>query len=234
MKIIAYKLYENAMDLIPSKPTREWMDNSINKNPYRCLPLLMANSYGWSIVSSAEFVAEWNGGQRKEDITIENISGNNPAISHFGEGVLTWHTGYLFRTEFPYGIYATGSPNEIFQNVVCLSGIVETHWLPFPFTMNWRFTTPGKTRVKQGDVIAHVYPIKLDIFDEVETEVRMIAENPELQAQYNSWSQSRREFLDKPRKHTEWQKNYFKGKDLDGKNINEHFTNINAPEFKNR
>lgn len=231
MKITAYEVSEK-MDLVPSKPTRLWMDNSINKNPYRCLPLTMANSFGWDLISKSESVIEWNGGQRAEDLTINNISGGCFPVSHFGEGVITWHTGYLFVTEEPYGLYVTGPANEPIHNIICLSGIVETYWLPFTFTMNWRFTAPGKITIKEGDVIAHIFPINLDLFENMQAEVTSINNNTLLKEQYESWSKSRAEFNNKPRKKDEWQKNYFKGSDLAGKRQEkEHRTNPNVPNF---
>ena len=230
MKITAY-LVSDAMELCPASPNREWMDISINKNPYRCLPLTMANSYGWELKSKSELTAEWNGGQRPEDVKITQISGSCFPSSHFGEGVLTWHTGYLFRTEFPYGLYVTGSPNQPFHNITYLSGIVETHWLPFPFTMNWRFTAPGAVHIKHGDVIAHVFPVRMDLFDEVLAEVVPISSNPELEDQYIQWSESRMNFNNKPRNDQEWQKNYFKGLDLKGCKMEGHRTNPKVPNF---
>lgn len=234
MKITAYKVVRDVMELRPASPNRGWMDDSINKNAYRCLPLTMANSYGWELLSRSEITAEWNGGQRPDDVKITRASGACFPSSHFGEGVLTWHTGYLFRTEFPYGLYVTGSPNEPFHNIVCLSGIVETHWLPFPFTMNWRFTAPGSITIKEGDVIAHVFPVKLDVFDDMESaEIIPIEDNPELYGEYKEWSESRLQFNKKTRASDEWQKNYFKGVNLKGEKIEDHRTKPNVPNFKN-
>lgn len=232
MKTTAY-IVSDAMDLRPASPNRRWMDDSVNKNAYRCLPLTMANSYGWELISKSEVTAEWNGGQGPNDIKITHVSGTCIPISHFGEGVLTWHTGYLFRTEAPYGLYVTGSPNEPIHNIICLSGIVETHWLPFPFTMNWRFTAPGKVTIKEGDVIAHVYPVKIDVFDEISSaEIKNIDANPELKTQYTEWSESRAQFNKRPRERGEWQKNYFKGADPKGDRVEGHKTKPNVPQFK--
>lgn len=230
MKITAYEV-SGAMEIRPASPSRKWMDESINKNPYRCLPLTMANSYGWELLSKSEIVAEWNGGQLPSDMTVTRVSGKCFPTSHFGEGVLTWHTGYLFRTEAPYGLYVTGSPNEPIHNMTCLSGIVETHWLPFPFTMNWRFTAPGKVTIKEGDVIAHIFPIRLDVFGDMEAEIEKIDANPGLKEQYDAWSSSRAEFNNRPRENNEWQKNYFKGVNLSGNKVEGHKTNPNVPNF---
>jgi len=57
IKITAYQVVNDSMEIRPASPNRKWMDDSINKNPYRCLPLTMANSYGWEIISKSEVVA---------------------------------------------------------------------------------------------------------------------------------------------------------------------------------
>jgi hypothetical protein len=230
MKLTAYKVSE-AMEIRPASPSRKWMDESINKNPYRCLPLTMANSYGWELISKSEAVAEWNGGPYPSDVKIENVSGSCFPSSHFGEGVITWHTGYLFTTEYPYGLYVTGSPNQPINNIICLSGIVETFWLPFTFTMNWRFTQPGKVTIKVGDVISHIFPVRMDAFQDLQPELRNINDNPELKQKYQDWSSDRSKFLKGHREKGDWQKTYFKGVDLLGNKEENHKTNPNVPNF---
>ncbi len=233
MKITAYKVKKETLGLVPAKTTRKWMDESINKHPYRCLPMLMANSYGWDLVSKSEFTAEWNGGKYPKDLTITNASGECVPTSHFGEGIITWHTGFLFRTEYPYGVFVTGSQNEPIKNITCLSGIVESHWLSFPFTLNWKFTCPSKIKVEIGDVISQLILVRLDIFEQVEAEIIEISENPQLKKEYEDFCKYRSEFNSKPdRKKEEWQKNYFLGTKLSGESVDLHNTKVKAPPFK--
>jgi hypothetical protein len=232
MKITAYQVIKDTLEIKPSKTTRKWMDESINRHPYRCLPMLVANSYGWDLISKSEFTAEWNGGQYPKDVIITKESGTCFPTSHFGEGTITWHTGFLFRTEYPYGVFVTGSQNEPVKNITCLSGIVETHWLSFPFTLNWKFTTPSKIKVNIGDVISQLMPIKLDMFDHVEAEIKSIDNDPELKKEYEELCKHRSEFNSKPdRKKEEWQKNYFQGTKLSGESEEFHFTKIKVPSF---
>ena len=50
--LIAYQISED--DSAPIRPApreRKWMDNAYQKYPYRCLPLVVANQYGWEILS---------------------------------------------------------------------------------------------------------------------------------------------------------------------------------------
>lgn len=248
MKIYAYPLYKNAQEIKTGNSKREWMDNSTVKYAYRCLPLNIANSYGWYFESDAEFNVTWDGGNHPDSVKIEKINGVHFPISLFGEGTFTFHLGYLFKTEYPYGLYVTGTPNYPKPNVIPLSGVVETHWLPFTFTMNWKFTQPGQVNFKPGDVICHIFPVNLEIFEQVTPEIRSFDDDPEFYKQYKDWSQSRNQFsadLNAGKfKNNEWQKFYFQGKyppdgiekcpfhtKEDGEQVSTHRTNLNVPKF---
>ena len=65
--------------------------------------------------------------------------------------MLTFHPGYLFRTPPGWSMWAMGPPNHIKDGIQPLAGLVETDWLPFPFTMNWIFTRPGTVRFEKGE-----------------------------------------------------------------------------------
>lgn len=235
MKVTAYPVSTSLLELRPAKSTRLWMDDSLNKNPYRCLPLSMANSYGWEILSSSDVVAEWNGGKNPHDVRVQLLSGEHPPSPHFGEGTLTWHSGYLFKTEYPYGMYVMGSPNQPTPNIMGMSGIVETYWLPFTFTINWKFTQPGIAKINKGDVIAQIYPIDVHLFDNVEAEIKSLSDDPEFEDAYWHWNLSRNKFLkQRTRPAHVWQRNYFQGKHPHtGEKEPTHRTKPNTPDFIN-
>jgi hypothetical protein len=52
--------------------------------------------------------------------------------------VLSFHPGYLFRTDPEWAVWCRGAPNSHKDGIVALDGLIETDWLPFFFTMNWR------------------------------------------------------------------------------------------------
>jgi len=234
MKITAYKISEHVPPLVPARVKREWMDNTVNRFAYRCLPLTIANSYGWEIRSTSEFIAEYIGGSSPDNIKIKQISGNSFPQSYFGEGILTWHPGYIFKTEYPYGLYVQGPVNESYSNFIPLAGVVETHWLPFTFTMNWKFTAPGIIHMKQGAPICNIFPVDLTIFDNIEAEIVPLQNNKELYDDHMAWSDSRTQFLKNPRKPEDWEKNYFKGVHPHKKNekMETHITKLNVKEFQ--
>ncbi len=250
MKLIAYPTTTQPCIIRPANSKREWMDVATNKNPYRCLPLSMANSWGWEIISTAKFTAEWNGGQGPHDVKVTMLDGHTPPSPHFGEGTLTWHSGYTFRTPYPYGLYVTGAPNYPKPNVIPLSGVVETHWLAYTFTMNWRFTQPGTFTMDIGEPFCQIFPVNMDTFDEVEPEIHSMTDDKEFYDRYWDWNISRQEYLTEQNMGMHdasvWQKHYFQGTNppdrrkcpvhinKDREEKSDHRTKPNVPEFTDK
>lgn len=91
-------------------------------------------------------------------------SATPPAISHFGVGVLTFHVNAVITTPPGVAIYATGPANNPKHGISPLSGIIETDWLPFTFTMNWRMTVKNEwVYFEKDEPFCLFYPIRLDM-----------------------------------------------------------------------
>jgi hypothetical protein len=226
MKLICYRVEADAPPLLPGRTDREWMDVFDARHPYRCLPLVIANSSGWEIVSPATFTISWNGGNRNEDFRIDAEDGyeslNRLVTAHFTTGIITFHTGYLFRTEPGWNLWCGGPPNWPKDGIYPLSGVVETDWLPFPFTMNWRMTRPGMVRFEKDEPFCFIHPVQQSAVDEVQPLIRELSSDPELENDYHMWSESRSQFLERlEAKDPEtiqqgWQRHYFKGQTPEG------------------
>src|SRR5262249_23045360 len=143
----------------------------------------------------------WNGGPQAEDITIAALDGyphlKHFASSHFTHGIVTFMTGYLFVTEPGWNLLATGPFNQPRDGISPLTGIIETDWLPYPFTMNWQMTRPGTVRFERGDTFCLIVPIRKEDLESVEVEIFNLADNPELQSRHNAWRDKREEFMAK-------------------------------------
>jgi hypothetical protein len=228
MKLTCYQIDASAPALVAGEPDRAWMDKFSHRHPYRCLPLVFANTSGWELRLPIAFTATWNGGPLGTDITLAPTGDTTAeqlqrwATSHFGGGVLTFHTGYLFRTEPGWDVWVGGAPNVIKDGIQPLVGIVETFWLPFPFTMNWHFTRPGTVRFDQGEPYCFITPMPHAALDEIQPEVLPLQSDPELFAQYQAWGSSRAQFIaDLNNKDSDavkqgWQRDYFQGRTPDG------------------
>jgi hypothetical protein len=102
MHLDCYKIHEFAPEIVPGSAGREWMDTFQDRQPYRCLSLTMANSAGWEILCPLGLTIEWNGGPMEEAIRLTGNEAWPPVASvasgHFRRGIVTFHTGHLFRT----------------------------------------------------------------------------------------------------------------------------------------
>ena len=234
MQLDCYKIHDIAPEIIPGRSTREWMDAFPDRQPYRCLPLSMANSTGWEILCPMDLKITWNGGPRTEDIRLET-TGDPEAISsfadsHFQRGIVTFHTGHLFRTPPGWGLMTTGAPNFFKDGIAPLTGLVETDWLPFPFTMNWQMTRPGEVIFRKGEPFCFIFPMQHQKLEEIEPKRMLLASNPDLEKDFHAWSTSRGEFNQKLHDRDEeatkagWQRHYMRGEIVSGGSADAHQT----------
>jgi len=221
-----YALNANPPPIVPAARSRPWMDAFPGRHAYRCLPLAIANGYGWEVLSPHAFTIEWNGGPAATDVTFK-ADGVAHYLEHlvnanFTRGIVTFHTGYLFRTEPGWHLLATGPANAGKDGIAPLTGVIETDWLPYPFTMNWQLTRPGITRFARGEPFCRVLPVQAGVLETIEPEILDLDDDPELAAQYAAWRGKRDEFMaayragDPATLKQAWQKFYFHGTLSDG------------------
>jgi hypothetical protein len=221
LELECYPVADRPPDIVPGRAQRQWMDAFAERHPYRCLPLSMANSTGWELLCPFGFSAEWNGGAAQEDIVIRpdrpNPDFHHVVTSHFTRGIMTFHAGYLFRTPPGWSLTCAGPPNMPKDGIYPLQGLVETDWLPFPFTMNWVFTRPGRIRFEKGEPFCFIYPVKEKQLDEFEPVQRSLNSNLPFKQQYEAWFRLRDDFNARLRRRDPaamkeaWQRFYFKG-----------------------
>lgn len=229
MKLVCYAVDRDPFPLRPAPVTREWMDRIPDHHAYRCLPLNIANSHGWEIASPCAFEVEWDGDPSVRGMAIRALDGypdvSTVAVSHFAHGIVTFYLSYLFRTEPEWNLLATGPFNRPKDGIAPLTGIIETNWLPYPFTMNWQMTRRGKVRFEKDEPLCVVFPVRVRAVLDTHPEIRNLADEPALEAQALAWQKHRDEFAERvhardPAALKEaWQRYYFLGKLPDGTNV---------------
>jgi hypothetical protein len=241
MKLVAYVIDGHHVDIRPAPIDRDWMDASAQRFAYRCLPLNIANAHGWEILCPTAFTATWTGNPGLGEVQIQT-SGNAeaPAVSHFGLGILTFHLPCLFRTEPGFDLMVQGPINLPKDGIAPLSGVIETDWAPYSFTMNWKFTR-SRTVVSfaQGEPFCHVFPVRRGELEAIEPELRLLSEEPDLKRQFDSWTQSRSQFNadlkvpDSGASAERWQKHYYQGVDAEAqhKPAEDHRTRLRLRPF---
>lgn len=241
MKLVAYVVDGHKVDIRAAKVTRDWMEKTPEKYAYRCLPLNIANTHGWEILCPHAFSAVWTGGIGKDAISIRTEGPQHLApLSHFGSGVITFHVNVLFRAEEGYNLFVSGPVNTPKDGIYPLSGIVETDWSPYTFTMNWIMTRPNhEIRFEKDEPFCMIFPVRRGDVEKVEPVAMKLSSNPELKEAHDKWAASRLEFnkeLQTPESKAQadkWQKLYYRGLDVEGEEEFEaHQIKLRLQEFK--
>jgi uncharacterized protein DUF6065 len=228
------------LKIVPASPARFWMDFSTEGWANRCLPLLIANQSGWCLLNDAEFEVTWTGSKQLDGVKLKFAGGQSSgsAQSMFGYGVVTWMIPYLFRTPPGFNLLVRGPANSPKDGVVALDGIVETDWLPYPFTMNWKITRPGRTiKFERDEPICMITPIRRQDIETFQPEIRNLESDAELNRGYQAWHERRaalvKSLKDRPpeRRDKPTQGNYIRGEGLLGEKTSGHQTKVEIRAF---
>ena len=247
MDLICHLIDEHPVDIRPARNRRKWMNQTPDSFAYRCLPLSTANAHGWEIRCPMTFEAEWNGGPNKNDVQVSGTKKIKTLVGgHFGSGILTFDLGVIISTHPGYDLWVTGPVNEFKDGIQPLSAVIETCWMPFTFTMNWKFTRPNlKVRFEKGEPICFFFPIEHGLLERFNPTFKQLSKDPALEKQFK-YAVRKRSFLsnlktlkgkelkieEKDRKRLTFQGWYMRGEMPDGTKIIDHKKSVQAKPFR--
>ncbi len=225
---------------------REWMDNTANHFAYRCLPLTIANQTGLWVRNPVGFTCVWRGGDGPKTIQFAfDAAGETWSRwidNQFGNGIVTWNTPFLVRTNPPGSrLLVIGPANYFKSNLHPLTALIETDWLTASFTMNYKLMRPNEVvRFEVGEPLFQAIPLASNICADIEGAVvnySRLEDHPEVNRAYQEWKKSRDRFhLDKAAGEVApdaWQKDYFQGTDVAGREMApDHRTKVVPPRIR--
>jgi Family of unknown function (DUF6065) len=218
--ILAYRVgHRFEMRLAPATSNRSWMNKTNSSFANRCLPMRIAGQAGWVILNDRPIRAKWSGGTGPNEVLIESTGAPpHAAISHFGEGILTFSIPFVFRTPRGISLLFRGPANISKDGIAPLEGIVETDWAVAAVSMNWKFTRPDVwVEFARDEPISMIVPLRLDLLEKARPYITDIHENPELETNHTLWGDSCRDFNERLRNREPeavklgWQRYYFNG-----------------------
>jgi uncharacterized protein DUF6065 len=232
--------------LTPAPRWRRWMNETDERWANRCLPLLVANEAGWTLLNPHAFRASWDGGHSTDALTIEFEDEDVPLPrpeSNFGYGIITWTVPYLFRTAPGYNLLVRGPANWPKDGVAPLEGLVETDWSVATFTMNWKLTRPNYPVTFEADEpFCMLVPMRRGELRSFQPQVRDIRSDPDARSGAESFAESRHELAvqkylgryarDFEAQRLVWQRHYFRGVTPAGRSAPEHETTLSLPAFE--
>ena len=178
-------------ELRPSPARRHWM--TLSPHAYKCLPLVIANQWGWQVLCPTDVRVNWDGSPGKEGLRIEVDPQYAVAVkSQFGSGIVTFSPPWLFRTPPGWDLYAKGPSNRWKSNCVPLEGVIETWWLNYTFTLNWKVVEPGVVTFARGESLGQLVPVPHGTFQGASAlDVPIEAAEPEAAAEMQRWAAER-------------------------------------------
>lgn len=156
----AERIFADLFEPLKGRMKRDWFV----KHAYFCLPLTIANQYGFIVRSLFDVVARWTGGARPEDTTVhciapENLCGAQLVSSHFGTGIVTIQNRWTYRTPPGVNLITIAPPNFILDGILHMMGVVETDNLRRDFTFNLKITRPNSdVFIPKGAPIGCILP----------------------------------------------------------------------------
>lgn len=182
--------------LRPGPARRHWMD--LSKHAYHCLPLVIANQWGWQILCPTDVTVTWNGYPNREDLRVDVAPQYRPAVkSQFGWGIVTFTPPWLFRTPPGWDLYLKGPSNRWKPNCTALDGVIETWWLNYTFTINWKLMEPGTVFFAKGESLGQLVPVPHATFENSEAiEAPIGLLEPKAAKELVEWQEKRRELAD--------------------------------------
>jgi hypothetical protein len=133
-------------------------------------------------------------------------------------------------------LWAGGPANYFKQNAAPLTGVIETSWLPYPFTMNWQLTEPGTYRWERGEPYCMIFPVPAATLENVTPEIRDLSSDPPLHEQCLAWRERRFEHMqefkpgDPDTLKDAWQRYYFLGRLPTGELVDHHVSKLRLHE----
>ena len=209
---------------IPPKK-REWFTPHF----YRCLPLVLGNSYGFIIKSEFAFYVEWNGGPKESDVKITPTTdpeGKFPLLeSRFGHGTFTLGLPFSLRTPPGINLLTINPPNIPIPNISVMTGVLETDNLRRNFGITLKLQIPNiSTHFPVGIPIAAVLPIPRYVGDAYSLKIgEELFSDEILQEERDSCKKEiearENEDLTLP---NQVNRRYFQGKDIFGNEFKDH------------
>jgi hypothetical protein len=132
-----------------------------------------------------------------------------------------------------------GSPNRAKDGISALTGIVETDWSPFTFTMNWRFTRANQmVRFDALEPICFFFPVERAAVESFAPRFEPLDADPATMERFQAWSRERDSFHQRiaanpPLNPSDrWQKHYYRGMDVAGRSMAAgHRTKLHLQRF---
>lgn len=216
IKICLSSDFDKTLAPIPAIKLRDWWDdNQRTKNHAKhCLPLQMANSLGYFILSPGTFMVKWNGDVHEPAVlTHIDKSSHYEVDTHAAFGSFTVQAKFIPVTDKPGEfVLIKGVANERACPYSCMEAAIEAWWNVGNFGLVFLLNQPGEFIIHKGQPIAQMF--KFNQYD-ASADIELIDGYP---LEHNGWLAKR------SRPDYKKDLDYFSGRTYNGQKIDSHIT----------
>lgn len=153
--------YDKSLAPVKAQKLRDWWeDNRATQNHAKhCLPLSMANSLGYYILSPGSFLVKWDGDYHKRaSVEVIEKSTHCEVDNHASFASFTVQAKLIPVTDDPGDfIYIKGIPNERGIPYCCMEAMIEAWWNVAHFGLVFMLNQPGEFLIPMGKPIAQMF-----------------------------------------------------------------------------
>jgi hypothetical protein len=217
----AYKTNKDSFAIEPISVKRDWMDATPEGHAYRCFPITMANTIGWTLSAPVDISFIWNGIVDTTADTVKILSGSEYCYTGRGQGSVSFNTGLILRSGKNISVLAITPQNYFYEDFEVMSSLISTSFFNVDFPLAIKVKIPNKEiTIKAGTPIATIIPISLTLLKDecIEIENFIKPENYDLKLKnYGDAAQ----IINKNGEWTDW---YRDAVDENGNSIGDHET----------
>jgi hypothetical protein len=209
--------FDRTLAPVPATKLRDWWEDNprTTNHAKHCLPLQMANSLGWYILSPGTFIVTWDGDVHSP-AQIQHIekSTHYEVDAHAAYGSFTVQPKFIPVTEKEGDfVFIKGIPNERCCPYSCMEAVIEAWWSVGRFGLVFLLNQPGEFMVTKGHPIAQMFVLS---GGSAVPDMEIKSGYP---AGYEDWHERRY------RKEYHKDLDYFAGKTPGGEKMETHITN---------
>lgn len=218
-KIKAYKISDKPAVLSSLPTKRDWMEETSDRHAYRCFPVTLSNSLGWSISFPEDISFVWDGVSDSSNSHVKILSGSDYVTPDRSNATVSFNTGINFETQENLSMVVMPAPNQFYRGAQCFTTIISTSFFQGQMPVVWRITEPYKViTIKAYDPVASILPISLTELQD--SEVSFLPNS--LRKSSSISEEESRSIVSKILESGNWTNFYRNGVDMKGNKIGSH------------
>jgi hypothetical protein len=215
-----YKHLGHPVKIEQTQVQRSWMDNTDDKHAYKCFPVSLVNTIGWSIsfLEDIEFI--WDGISDTSEHHVKILKGPEGVCNtQRGNATVSFYTGLYFKTEENMTMLSIVPPNYFIDGATPFTSLITTSFFEDALPVAWRVTRPNeKITIPAGTPVITVIPISLGELAKVELDIHDKVFNEEM----HDRKQKRLEVWEKLSKEGKFTNFYRNAVEYDGSIMGKH------------